>query len=108
MSSSKAKSPKAASTASSRGSKGGDDGESEGKADFKPAYKSDARADEMMKQAEKKLGKSSILSVFSSSNKYEDAVEIILKAAAQYKVSKNCQSNTRQAHMHCVSVVVTA
>ena len=83
---SKAKSPKA--SASPRASK--DDGESEGKAEgFKPPYKTDARADEMMKQADKKLTKSSILAVFSSSNKYEDAIELILKAAAQYKVSKN-------------------
>ena len=87
MSSSKAKSPKA--SASPRGSK--DEGGDDGKKESKTPYKTDARADAMMKEAEKKLSKSSILSVFSSANKYEDAIELILKAAAQYKVGKNWQ-----------------
>ena len=94
MSSSKVKSPKASS--SPRGSKDdGEEGKSEG---FKPPYKTDARADEMMKQADKKLSKSSIMAVFSSSNKYEDAIELILKAAAQYKVSKNWSASNEHTH----------
>lgn len=78
----KAKSPKA--SASPRASKDEDKAESS-----KPPYKTDSRGDEMMAQAEKKLNKSSVFAVFSSSNKYEDAIELILKAAAQYKVAKN-------------------
>lgn len=53
--------------------------------------RSDPKADNMMKEAEKKLSKGAFASLFSSSNKYEDAVELIKKAAAQYKVSKLCQ-----------------
>ena len=81
------KSPKA--SASPRGSKESDDSKAD--APTKPPYKTDSRGDAMMAEAQKKLNKSAIFGFMSSSNKYEDAIELILKAAAQYKVSKNWQ-----------------
>ena len=91
MSKEKVKSPKA--SASPRTSRDdGDDSKAES-GSSKPPYRVDPRGDQFMKEAEKKLSKSSIMGFFSggASQKYEDAIELILKAAAQYKVSKNCQ-----------------
>ena len=44
---------------------------------------------DLLKQAENRLNKSGFMNLFSSSSKYEDAVELYEKAAIQFKLSKN-------------------
>lgn len=52
-------------------------------------YRVDPKAEEFMKAADKQLNKSKIASLFSGNNRFEEATDLLLKAAAQYKVSKN-------------------
>jgi propanediol dehydratase small subunit len=63
------------------------------KADEKSSssYPVDKKGLELMAEAGKKLNKSGFSSLFSGGSKYEDAREIIQKAAAQFKIAKNWQ-----------------
>jgi hypothetical protein len=47
------------------------------------------KGDDLVKQAEKRL---KAFTFFSSSEKYEDAVDLFDKAAAQYKITQQCKS----------------
>ena len=56
------------------------------------SYPVDKKGLELMAEANKKLNKSGLLSMLSgSASKYEEAREILQKAAAQFKISKNWQ-----------------
>lgn len=48
--------------------------------------KTDPKADELMKNADKKMKE---FSLFDKTTKYEEAVDMMLKAAAMYKINKN-------------------
>ena len=54
-------------------------------------YVVDKKGLELMSEANKKLNKSGFSSLFSGNSKYEEAREILAKAAAQFKISKNWQ-----------------
>lgn len=56
-----------------------------------PSYKPDPKGLSLLQEADKKLSKSGLLGLFSSSNKYEEARDLLQKAAAQFKISKNWQ-----------------
>ncbi len=54
---------------------------------------SDAKGDDFVKQANKKMDSWTILPS-STQEKYEAAVDLLDKAAAQYKISSNCKLST--------------
>ena len=63
-----------------------DDESSSSSSISKGPYRTDPKGDELRKDAEKRL---KAFSLFSGNQKYEDAIELFEKAAAQYKMNKN-------------------
>ncbi len=56
-----------------------------------PSYKPDPKAVALIQEADKKLSKSGFFSMLSGGNKYEEGRELLQKAAAQFKISKQWQ-----------------
>jgi alpha-soluble NSF attachment protein len=65
-------------------------------------YRTDPKGDELVKEAQKKL-KGGFMAMFSSENKYETAIELYEKAAAQYKMNKNWQE-AGEVYVTCAEI----
>lgn len=59
-------------------------------------YRTDPKGDELRKEAEKKVKS---FGWFSGNDKYNDAIELLEKAAAQYKMNKNWSDTQRPGHV---------
>jgi tetratricopeptide (TPR) repeat protein len=71
----------------------------------KPAgpYRTDPKGDEFKKDAEKRL---KAFSFFSGNTKYEEAIELFEKSAAQYKMNKNWQE-AGEVYKTCAEIYKT-
>lgn len=83
-----------------------DDSDDETVTPSKVVAQSDPKGDDFKKQAEKTLKKNSFFNkLFGNDNKYQDAIDLYERAAAQYKMSKNWEK-AGDIYMICATIYI--